>query len=126
MASPLCWLAEWLPRKAENLTPYTMALIAKYVARHRLREPRLLDTIANFLLKRGEQLDSKVSAALRLWARLGTAATALLHQGGAFQGTRGRAPVSAGSEHPCFRGTGQVAPTCPPSQPSPTRLSCRR
>lgn len=38
-----------------------MALIAKYVARHRLREPRLLDTIANFLLKRGEQLDSKVS-----------------------------------------------------------------
>lgn len=41
-----------------------MALIAKYVARHRLREPRLLDTIANFLLKRGEQLDSKVSARL--------------------------------------------------------------
>ncbi|XP_038244796.1 fas-activated serine/threonine kinase [Dermochelys coriacea] len=53
-------MAEWLPRKAENLTPYTMALIAKYVARHRLREPRLLDTIANFLLKRGEQLESKV------------------------------------------------------------------
>ncbi|NWR89874.1 FASTK kinase, partial [Furnarius figulus] len=53
-------MADWLPRKAENLTPYTMALIAKYVARHRLREPRLLDTIANFLLKRGEQLDSKV------------------------------------------------------------------
>ncbi|NXN89117.1 FASTK kinase, partial [Bombycilla garrulus] len=53
-------MAEWLPRKAENLTPYTMALIAKYVARPRLREPRLLDTIANFLLKRGEQLDSKV------------------------------------------------------------------
>ncbi|NWV72297.1 FASTK kinase, partial [Malurus elegans] len=53
-------MAEWLPRKAENLTPYTMALIAKYVARHRLREPQLLDTIANFLLKRGEQLDSKV------------------------------------------------------------------
>uniref|UniRef100_A0A8C8BUP9 Fas activated serine/threonine kinase n=1 Tax=Otus sunia TaxID=257818 RepID=A0A8C8BUP9_9STRI len=49
-----------LVEKAENLTPYTMALIAKYVARHRLREPRLLDTIANFLLKRGEQLDSKV------------------------------------------------------------------
>nr|XP_005289794.1 fas-activated serine/threonine kinase [Chrysemys picta bellii] len=53
-------MAEWLPRKAENLTPYTMALIAKYVARHRLRELRLLDTIANFLLKRGEQLESKV------------------------------------------------------------------
>lgn len=43
-----------------------MALIAKYVARHRLREPRLLDTIANFLLKRGEQLDSKVSVHPRL------------------------------------------------------------
>ncbi|KAK2514079.1 Fastk [Columba guinea] len=57
-------MAEWLPRKAENLTPYTMALIAKYVARHRLREPRLLDTIANFLLKRGEQLDSKLEAIL--------------------------------------------------------------
>lgn len=58
----LCFPTEWLPRKVENLTPYTMALIAKYVARHRLREPRLLDTIAAFLLKRGEQLDSKVSA----------------------------------------------------------------
>uniref|UniRef100_A0A8C3THK7 Fas activated serine/threonine kinase n=1 Tax=Catharus ustulatus TaxID=91951 RepID=A0A8C3THK7_CATUS len=57
---PLQPEGRWLPRKAENLTPYTMALIAKYVARHRLREPRLLDTIANFLLKRGEQLDSKV------------------------------------------------------------------
>ncbi|XP_074841500.1 fas-activated serine/threonine kinase isoform X2 [Carettochelys insculpta] len=53
-------MAEWLPRKAENLTPYTMALIAKYMARHRLREPRLLDTIAAFLLKHGEQLESKV------------------------------------------------------------------
>ncbi|NWR81764.1 FASTK kinase, partial [Centropus unirufus] len=52
--------AEWLPRKAENLSPSTMALIAKYVARHRLREPRLLDTIGCFLLRRGESLDSKV------------------------------------------------------------------
>lgn len=72
---PCCGLpcAEWLPRKAENLTPYTMALIAKYVARHRLREPRLLDTIANFLLKRGEQLDSKVSVHPRLEGCLGLA-----------------------------------------------------
>uniref|UniRef100_A0A8D0L4P5 Fas activated serine/threonine kinase n=1 Tax=Sphenodon punctatus TaxID=8508 RepID=A0A8D0L4P5_SPHPU len=37
-----------------------MALIAKYVARHRLREPQLLDSIADFLLKRTEQLDSKL------------------------------------------------------------------
>uniref|UniRef100_A0A8D0L4P1 Fas activated serine/threonine kinase n=1 Tax=Sphenodon punctatus TaxID=8508 RepID=A0A8D0L4P1_SPHPU len=44
----------------ERLTPYTMALIAKYVARHRLREPQLLDSIADFLLKRTEQLDSKL------------------------------------------------------------------
>ncbi|XP_009080426.1 PREDICTED: fas-activated serine/threonine kinase, partial [Acanthisitta chloris] len=51
-------MAEWLPRKAENLTPYTMALIAKYVARHRLREPRLLGTIANFL-PNGPRLDPR-------------------------------------------------------------------
>lgn len=37
-----------------------MALIAKYVARHRLRETRLLDTIADFLVKKAEYLDSKV------------------------------------------------------------------
>uniref|UniRef100_U3I110 Fas activated serine/threonine kinase n=1 Tax=Anas platyrhynchos platyrhynchos TaxID=8840 RepID=U3I110_ANAPP len=63
--APRLWGAAargWQPGDARgaNLTPYTMALIAKYVARHRLREPRLLDTIASFLLKRGEQLDSKV------------------------------------------------------------------
>lgn len=63
-----------------------MALIAKYVARHRLREPRLLDTIANFLLKRGEQLDSKVSAHFHLWVHLGKGAVALLHHDGVFQG----------------------------------------
>lgn len=38
-----------------------MALLAKYVARHRLRDTRLLDTIADFLVKRAEFLDSKVS-----------------------------------------------------------------
>lgn len=37
-----------------------MALIAKYIARHRLRETRLLDTIADFLVKKAEYLDSKV------------------------------------------------------------------
>lgn len=44
----------------ESITPYTMALIAKYIARHRLRETRLLDTIADFLVKKAEYLDSKV------------------------------------------------------------------
>lgn len=70
-----------------------MALIAKYVARHRLREPRLLDTIANFLLKRGEQLDSKVSVCPGLWGMpgagsaaasvLGETTSLLCHQAGA-------------------------------------------
>uniref|UniRef100_A0A667XYW4 Fas-activated serine/threonine kinase n=1 Tax=Myripristis murdjan TaxID=586833 RepID=A0A667XYW4_9TELE len=44
----------------DSITPYTMALIAKYIARHRLRETRLLDTIADFLVKKAEYLDSKV------------------------------------------------------------------
>uniref|UniRef100_A0A3B5B0N4 Fas activated serine/threonine kinase n=1 Tax=Stegastes partitus TaxID=144197 RepID=A0A3B5B0N4_9TELE len=49
-----------LPKKVDSITPYTMALIAKYIARHRLRETRLLDTIADFLVKKAEYLDSKV------------------------------------------------------------------
>ncbi|KAJ6666694.1 hypothetical protein lerEdw1_020418 [Lerista edwardsae] len=53
-------LADWLPAKADGLAPSTMTLIAKYVARHRLREPPLLDSIAAFLLRRIDQLDSKV------------------------------------------------------------------
>lgn len=40
-----------------------MALIAKYVARHRLRDTRLLDTIADFVAKKAEYLDSKVRRA---------------------------------------------------------------
>lgn len=55
---------EELPKKVDSITPYTMALIAKYVARHRLRDARLLDTIADFLVKKAEYLDSKVSAAV--------------------------------------------------------------
>uniref|UniRef100_A0A3Q3N0P2 Fas-activated serine/threonine kinase n=1 Tax=Mastacembelus armatus TaxID=205130 RepID=A0A3Q3N0P2_9TELE len=47
-------------RHPQTITPYTMALIAKYIARHRLRETRLLDTIADFLVKKAEYLDSKV------------------------------------------------------------------
>ncbi|XP_069778785.1 fas-activated serine/threonine kinase isoform X2 [Narcine bancroftii] len=53
-------LAEELPKKVDSITPYTMALIAKYIARHRLRESKLLDTIAEFLVKKGDYLDSKV------------------------------------------------------------------
>lgn len=53
-------LTEELPKKVDSITPYTMALIAKYIARHRLRETRLLDTIADFLVKKAEYLDSKV------------------------------------------------------------------
>ncbi|MEQ2263325.1 hypothetical protein XENORESO_006123 [Xenotaenia resolanae] len=53
-------LAEELPKKVDSITPYTMALIAKYMARHRLRETRLLDTIADFLVRKAEYLDSKV------------------------------------------------------------------
>lgn len=53
-------LAEELPKKVDSITPFTMALIAKYIARHRLRETKLLDAIAEFLVKKGEYLDSKV------------------------------------------------------------------
>ncbi|XP_041101931.1 uncharacterized protein LOC121313456 [Polyodon spathula] len=53
-------LGEELPKKVDSITPYTMALIAKYIARHRLRETKLLDTIAEFLVKKGEYLDSKL------------------------------------------------------------------
>lgn len=55
----LC-VSEELPKKVDSITPYTMALIAKYIARHRLRESKLLDTIAEFLIKKGDYLDSKV------------------------------------------------------------------
>lgn len=53
----------------DSITPYTMALIAKYIARHRLRETRLLDTIADFLVKKAEYLDSKVRSASHLLHR---------------------------------------------------------
>lgn len=55
-----CSTTEELPKKVDSITPYTMALIAKYIARHRLRETLLLDTIAEFLVKKAEYLDSKV------------------------------------------------------------------
>lgn len=60
--SPVSGVEE-LPKKVDSITPYTMALVAKYVARHRLRDARLLDTIADFLVKKAEYLDSKVRLA---------------------------------------------------------------
>ncbi|XP_033022198.1 fas-activated serine/threonine kinase [Lacerta agilis] len=56
----ICSMADWFPGKAGGLTPPTMALVAKYLSRHRLREPRLLDAIATFLLERAQQLESKM------------------------------------------------------------------
>ncbi|CAM9369021.1 unnamed protein product [Lampetra planeri] len=53
-------LAEELPKKVDSMSPHTMAIIAKYLARHRLREPKLLDTIAHFLINKAEMLDTKV------------------------------------------------------------------
>ncbi|XP_042327712.1 fas-activated serine/threonine kinase [Sceloporus undulatus] len=53
-------MADWFPGNAEALAPSTLALLAKHLARHRLREPRLLDTLAAFLLRRVERLDGKM------------------------------------------------------------------
>ncbi|XP_048366569.1 fas-activated serine/threonine kinase isoform X2 [Sphaerodactylus townsendi] len=53
-------LAGWLPGAVEGLSPATLALIAQYVARHRLRQPPLLDAIAAFLLPRAPRLHPKV------------------------------------------------------------------
>uniref|UniRef100_A0A670KKT0 Fas activated serine/threonine kinase n=1 Tax=Podarcis muralis TaxID=64176 RepID=A0A670KKT0_PODMU len=57
---PALSLRRLVPWQGGGLTPPTMALVAKYLARHRLREPRLLDAIATFLLERAQQLDSKM------------------------------------------------------------------
>lgn len=50
-------LAEARP---EELTPHVMVLLAQHLARHRLREPQLLETIAHFLVVQEAQLSSKV------------------------------------------------------------------
>lgn len=49
-------LAEARP---EELTPHVMVLLAQHLARHRLREPRLLEAIAHFLVVQEGQLNSK-------------------------------------------------------------------
>ncbi|XP_040320368.1 fas-activated serine/threonine kinase isoform X3 [Herpailurus yagouaroundi] len=50
-------LAEARP---EELTPHVMVLLAQHLARHRLREPQLLEAIAHFLVVQEMQLSSKV------------------------------------------------------------------
>ncbi|CAO2603622.1 Fas-activated serine/threonine kinase [Lemmus lemmus] len=50
-------LAEARP---EELTPHVMVLLAQHLARHRLREPQLLEAIAHFLVVEEAQLNSKV------------------------------------------------------------------
>uniref|UniRef100_A0A8C5KWG8 Fas-activated serine/threonine kinase n=1 Tax=Jaculus jaculus TaxID=51337 RepID=A0A8C5KWG8_JACJA len=50
-------LAEERP---EELTPHVMVLLAQHLARHRLREPQLLEAIAHFLVVQEAQLNSKV------------------------------------------------------------------
>uniref|UniRef100_A0A8C2YKN3 Fas activated serine/threonine kinase n=2 Tax=Chinchilla lanigera TaxID=34839 RepID=A0A8C2YKN3_CHILA len=46
--------------RPEELTPHGMVLLAKHLARHRLREPQLLEAIAHFLVAQESQLNSKV------------------------------------------------------------------
>ena len=46
--------------RPEELTPQVMVLLAQHLARHRLREPQLLEAIAHFLVVQEAQLNSKV------------------------------------------------------------------
>lgn len=46
--------------RPEELTPHVMVLLAQHLARHRLREPQLLEAIAHFLVVEEAQLNSKV------------------------------------------------------------------
>lgn len=48
----------------EELTPHVMVLLAQHLARHRLREPQLLEAIAHFLVVQEAQLNSKVGLPL--------------------------------------------------------------
>lgn len=50
-------LAEARP---EELTPHAMVRLAQHLARHRLREPQLLEAIAHFLVVQEAQLSTKV------------------------------------------------------------------
>uniref|UniRef100_A0A2K5WX10 Fas activated serine/threonine kinase n=1 Tax=Macaca fascicularis TaxID=9541 RepID=A0A2K5WX10_MACFA len=53
-------LAVLLEARPEELTPHVMVLLAQHLARHRLREPQLLEAIAHFLVVQETQLSSKV------------------------------------------------------------------
>lgn len=46
--------------RPEELTPHAMVRLAQHLARHRLREPKLLEAIARFLVVQEAQLNSKV------------------------------------------------------------------
>lgn len=52
--------------RPEELTPHVMVLLAQHLARHRLREPQLLEAIAHFLVVQEAQLNSKVGWPLTL------------------------------------------------------------
>lgn len=46
--------------RPEELTPHAMVRLAQHLARHRLREPQLLEAIAHFLVVQEAQLSTKV------------------------------------------------------------------
>ncbi|KAM4873592.1 fas-activated serine/threonine kinase isoform 2-T2 [Thomomys bottae] len=52
--------------RPEELTPHAVVLLARHLARHRLREPQLLEAIAHFLVVQEAQLSSKVVQKLLL------------------------------------------------------------
>lgn len=52
--------------RPEELTPHVMVLLAQHLARHRLREPQLLEAIAHFLVVQETQLSSKVGLAPKI------------------------------------------------------------
>ncbi|XP_067326565.1 fas-activated serine/threonine kinase [Anolis sagrei] len=53
-------MAEWFPGRAQAFSAPTVASVARHLARHRLRETRLLDALADFLLQRIQSLDTKM------------------------------------------------------------------
>lgn len=59
-AQALCNGLFFAEARPEELTPHVMVLLAQHLARHRLREPQLLETIAHFLVVQEAQLSSKV------------------------------------------------------------------
>ncbi|XP_012882705.1 PREDICTED: fas-activated serine/threonine kinase isoform X1 [Dipodomys ordii] len=52
--------------RPEEFSPHAMVLLAQHLARHRLREPQLLEAIAHFLVVQEAQLSSKMVQKLLL------------------------------------------------------------